>query len=83
MVQVKGGVMSIEQGLLTETSSQQTQIHPYLGGTVLQMMAEHSNMLTLDRMPPQTPPTPFPTHTRSGEGFATISDDADQEFLYE
>ncbi|MBI3633550.1 MAG: hypothetical protein HY226_04630 [Candidatus Vogelbacteria bacterium] len=54
----------------------------YLGGTVLELIADRVEPIT-DQGPPQTPPQPFQTHTTSGEGIARISDDTDQEYLHE
>lgn len=55
---------------------------PYAGNTVLELSGIRPVVLE-DGRPPQTPPVPFQTHTRSGEGFAQITDDQDSEHLYE
>ncbi len=56
----------------------------YAGGTVLEQVALQVEPVQLGHpQPPQTPPQPFQTHTTSGEGYARINDDNDNEFLYE
>jgi hypothetical protein len=63
-----------------------TMLHRYTGGTVLEHIAVPVELPSLRQPmppPPPTPPTPMQTHTRSGERGVTISDDQDQEYLYE
>ncbi len=57
---------------------------PFLGRTVLQSLAEASTLNTSPVLQPdQTPPVPFQTNTRSGNGLAQLTDDQDSEHLYE
>lgn len=64
--------------------SQERATSPYLGRTVLELIADQSDVINQQGpTPPPTPPVPFATHTTSGEGRVYITDDADQEYLYE
>lgn len=57
---------------------------PFSEGTVLEMVGVHVDPIQVDQQgPPPTPPVPLQTHTRSGEGFAQVNDDEDNEYLYE
>jgi len=55
-----------------------------VGGTVLELMASISEMPELHRPgPPPTPPVEMSTTTRSGDGYAQISDDSMTDHMYE
>lgn len=61
----------------------QLMVGPFLGRTVLETVAGQGVSPVEARGPAPTPPTPFRTHTTSGEGMARMNDDEDQEYLYE
>lgn len=55
-----------------------------IGKTVLEFMADYAAFDPVDNQrPPQTPPIPTQTTTRSGEGYAQIADDQMTDHLYE
>lgn len=70
---------------LAPTQDQGQNSAEVVGGTVLELMAVMGEMPNEKRMstPPPTPPVEMQTTTRSGEGFAQMSDDSMTDHMYE
>lgn len=60
---------------------------PKYGGTVLELMAGEGRSVIAHKAgrndPPPTPPIGMETSTRSGEGYAQVSDDSMTDHMYE
>ena len=60
---------------------------PKYGGTVLELMAGEGRTVLTHKAgrndPPPTPPIGMETTTRSGEGYAQVSDDSMTDHMYE
>jgi hypothetical protein len=74
---------SLETQMLDK--QQGAALSPYAAGTVLERVGVRLTYVegATDSDPQQTPPVPFRTYTRSGEGPTQVTDDEDDEHLYE
>ncbi len=73
--------MSMQEAISQTREELVKNVYPAI--TVLELSGTKVEPIVADGGPQSTPPVPFQTHTRSGEGYAQINDDQDQEHLYE